>query len=139
MASRVVLEGLDEFRRQLRALPENMQNEAGEIVITHAEDAKRQIETGYPEGPTGNLKRRVSVERNKSKLASSAIVRSRAPHAAIFEFGTKRRFTDRGANRGVMPKASDSEAFIPKAIRARRRMTQALVAMLERLGFRVEM
>lgn len=137
--NRLKLEGLEEFRRGLRNLPEDLANEAGDIVLAHAEEAKREIQSGYPEGPTGNLRARVGVERNKSKFTSGAIVKARAPHASIFEFGTRARTTKSGANRGVMPKAQPTEAFIPKAIRARRRMTQALIGLLERAGFQVNL
>lgn len=137
--NRLELEGLEEFHRALRRLPENLANEAGDIVLAHAEEAKREVQSAYPEGPTGNLRARVGVERNKSKFGSSAILKARARHASIFEFGTRQRTTNAGANRGVMPKAQPSEAFIPKAIRARRRMTMALVILLERAGFQVNL
>jgi hypothetical protein len=128
------LQGLDELRQQLRQLPEDLATEAGEIVLAHAEAAKREVETGYPTGPTGNLKRGVSVQRNRSKVTTQAIVRSKAPHAYIFEKGTVRRQTDKGLNRGRMPAARESERAIPKFIRARARMVEALKALVLKHG-----
>ena len=134
MSAKVELHGLDELKTALRNLPQELTQEAQAIVVAHAEFAEREIENGYPVGPTGNLKRRVTTEVNTSRFAAGARVRSRAPHASLFERGTKRRVTADGRNRGVMPPAPDSARMVPKAIRHRRRMMGALRAMLERHG-----
>jgi hypothetical protein len=47
------------------------------------------------------------------------------------------RRTDKGYNRGAMPQASDADRFVPKAIRARRRLTSALIDIVRRAGFEV--
>lgn len=138
MSSRLELKGLDELRRALRDLPEDLADEAGAIVLAHAEQAQQDIVRGYAEGPTGNLKRGVVVERNRSKFGSRAIVRSRAKHAHLYEFGTGRRQTQQGWNRGSMPKALAPNAMIPKVIRARRRMTEALIGLVRKAGFQVD-
>lgn len=137
MATTLRMDGLKEFYGYLRQLPDELKGEADAIVRLQAEDAKRSIQQGYPEGPTGNLKARVSVEHNSSKWGTNAIVRSRAPHAWMFENGTRERKTSRGFNRGRMPKADEAEAFIPKAIRYRRRMIEALKTVLVKAGFEV--
>ncbi len=133
------LDGLAELRAALRALPEELTSEANDIVLGHAATAAREIETGYPQGPTGNLKARVSALSQRSRLSANAIVSSRAPHASLFEKGTKVRRTNSGANRGIMPKASPEQAFIPKAIRARRAMEADLVELVRRAGFEVSL
>lgn len=138
MASRVQLQGLQELRTALRNLPADLADEAAAIVEAHAEDAARNIQAAYPEGPTGNLKRGVTREINRSRFGSAAIVRSRAKHAHLFEKGTAQRRTKTGANRGAMPQAPESERFIPKAIRARARMVTALKDLVRRAGFEVE-
>jgi len=143
--SRIILQmnGLDELRAQLRRLPEELATEAGDIVLAHAEGAQREIVSGYPTGPgskkfpPGTLKGRVSIERNRSKVTTAAIIRSRAPHAVIFERGTVRRMTDKGYNRGRMPEASDAQRMIPKVIRWRRKMVDALIELVRRAGFEV--
>lgn len=134
---RLQWQGMNEFKEALRKLPEHLANEAGEIVVASAEGAARTIQANYPQGPTGNLKRGVTVSRERSRVSTAAKVTSRAPHAHLFEFGTRRRMTNNHANRGVMPEAPASQAFIPAVIRARARMTDALIALLEREGFLV--
>lgn len=134
MSARVVWEGLDEYRDALRRMPQSLTQEAHAIVVAHAEYAEREIEDGYPVGPTGNLRKRVTLEVNTSRFSAGARVRSRAPHAGLFESGTKKRKTRKGYNRGAMPQAPEAQRMIPKAIRHRRRMMQALFAMLEREG-----
>lgn len=138
MSARVQWSGLDELRDALRALPQDLTQEAHAIVVAQAEAAQRDVVQGYPEGPTGNLKRRVTLEVNTSRFSAGARVRSRAPHSALFERGTKARRTSQGYNRGVMPQAPESAQMIPKAIRRRRRMFSALAAMLERHGLIVQ-
>lgn len=135
--NRLEMEGLEEFRQALRQLPAELQAEATTIVRTAATNAKGQIVANYPEGPTGNLKAGVTVELNSTKFGSSGIVRSRAKHAWIFEHGTKQRRTAKGANRGAMPKAPESEAMIPIVVRARAAMVRELIALVKRAGFEV--
>ena len=138
MASKLKLEGLAELRAALRQLPEELAGEANAIVRGHAEDAAQRIKRAYPEGPTGNLRGRVTTEQNSSKFGGSAIVRSRAPHAHLHEFGTRDRRTKKGAFRGAMPQAPEHERMIPIAIRVRRNMVRALVDLVRRAGFLVE-
>lgn len=107
------------------------------MVEAHAHEAARTVESGYPEGPTGNLKRGVTTEINRSKFYSAGIVKSRAKHAFIFEKGTQRRQTAQGYNRGAMPEASEAERAIPKFIRARLSMMRALKDIVRRAGFEV--
>jgi hypothetical protein len=47
------------------------------------------------------------------------------------------RRTKKGYERGIMPVAVESEQAIPKFIRARRRMTTALIALVRKAGFEV--
>jgi hypothetical protein len=135
--NRLVLSGLDELRMVLRNLPEDLAAEAGDIVSAHAEAAQREIVQNYPTGPTGNLKRRVTIEQHRSTVTTMATVRSRAPHAHFFERGTGNRRTDRGWNRGRMPEAPEAQRMIPKVIRIRRKMVDALIEVVRRAGFEV--
>lgn len=137
MSSKLELKGLTEFQKALRDLPEHLREEADVIVQAQAEEAQRQVRTAYPEGPTGNLRRGVTREQNTSKFTSRAIVRSRAPHAHLFERGTRSRQTRKGANRGTMPEAPDNQRMIPIVIRRRKAMVAALVALVRRAGFQV--
>ena len=65
---------------------------------------------------------------------AGAILKSSAPHAWLFEHGSQARHNDIGANRGSMPPGN---IFGPIAGRARRRMNEQFVAMLERNGLTV--
>lgn len=137
--TRLSLQGMAEFRAALRQLPEDLAQEAGVIVQAQAEFAKDQIQRAYPHGPTGNLQSRVTATKeSESRFGARSIVRSRAPHASIFEFGSKARRTNTGANRGRMPKAPASEAMIPIVVRRRRAMVSALIDLVRKAGFVVE-
>lgn len=131
-------DGLAEFKADLHALPADCVEEANGIVLTHAESAKQQIVAAYPFGPTGNLKRGVTMRRDFSQQIASATVKSGARHAHIFERGSRQRRTRQGWNRGRMPEAPFTQRMIPIVIRVRRQMVNALIAMLERKGLIVK-
>jgi len=137
VSSKLELKGMTEFQRALRSLPEDLRDEAAVIVQAQADEAQRQIRVAYPEGPTGNLRRGVTAERNTSKFGIRAIVRSRAKHAHLFEFGTRPRQTGQGWNRGTMPQAPEGQRMIPIVIRRRRAMVNALIDLVKRAGFQV--
>lgn len=136
MGVKLELRGLEEFRAALRGLPAHLRDEGAAIVLAHAEQAVREIVSGYPE-KSGNLRSHVTVRPSATKFGTGAVVKSAAKHAFIFEKGTTVRRTNTGANRGRMPAADASKAFIPKAIRARQRMVRALMDLLRRAGFEV--
>lgn len=139
MASRVDVSEIQRFREELRALPEDIANEAGGIVLAHASDAAQGIRAAYPQGKTGNLRRGVTIQQKHSGRAGvSAIVRSRAKHASIFEKGTVQRHTKKGANRGAMPQPQESERMIPVVVRTRGRLMAALIDLVQRAGFTVQ-
>lgn len=134
----MTFDGLPSFREALRRAPEHIKAEADDVVRETASSVARDVQTSYPEGPTGNLKRGVTSRHERSAFGVSALVRSRARHASIFEKGTAQRQTKRGANRGAMPQPPEAERAIPKFIRARQRMTEALIDVVRRAGFEVE-
>lgn len=138
MGIKLNLEGMNALRDALRQLPEDLATEAAGIVSGYANEAQRQIASGYPQGPTGNLRRGVRVIHNAGRrVSTTSIVKSTAPHAWIFENGTANRVTNRGANRGRMPKPLDAERMLPKVIRLRARMVQELIHLVEKHGFTV--
>jgi len=131
--------GLAEFRAALRALPEELTGEGGAIVESNAQEAGRRTEQGYPQGPTGRLRRGVKVEQEHAgRFGVSMRVRSRAPHSHIFERGTRARRTANGANRGTMPAADESQRMIPIVVRRRKIMIEALKNLVRRAGFQVQ-
>ncbi len=137
MSAKVTIDGLTEFRAALRALPAELAQEGETIVVSHATEAKREVTSGYPKGPTGNLQRGVTLTVEKSHFGTTAIVKSHARHAHLYEDGTKLRRTRSGANRGQMPRAPEANRMIPKVIRIRARMRQALIELVKKAGFTV--
>lgn len=129
--NRIVWDGLDELRAELRKLPAELADEASGIVLQHADGAAQEIKAAYP-SRTGNLRNGMAVIRSAAgRFGVGAIVRNRAPHAWIFENGTQARHASIGANRGSMP---PGHVFIPRVIKWRHRMYGALKAMLVRHG-----
>ena len=143
MGVKVTLDGLDELRAALRQLPKALADEASVIIDRRAQNAAAAIRAAYKKGKTGNLKNRVTVSIVRGSVSAAATVRSNAPHAALYEFGTgslnvahpsSNRRTGKGANRGSSP---PHPTVIPIAQRERRAMNQELVELVKRAGFEV--
>lgn len=138
MSTRLIFEGMDAFRRQLRQLPAELRDEAQELVNGAATRTAARVESAYPV-KTGTLKRRVTMSKDPpGPFSAGAVVRSGAPHAAIYEFGTALRQTRSGANRGRMPTADPSRRLIPIARQERARLWEALRALVRKAGFQVD-
>lgn len=136
MSSRVVLKGFDELVTMLTTAPEHIREDGFQIVREETEGAAQEMRNAYQShSRTGRLVRRVVTEFPSARILVG-IVRSKAPHAHLFEFGTKPRRNAAGANRGVMPAASP-EVVVPIARRRRERMVRRLAEMLVRMGFQV--
>lgn len=130
-------DGMEEFRQALQRLPEDLAAEAAHVVIAAAEDTGQGVSSNYPV-KTGNLQRGVRVKVNSgSRFGASATVVSASPHAHLFENGTQTRQTQSGANRGQMPKGPENQRVIPRAIRARKRMTERLIQIVQDAGLTV--
>lgn len=132
--TRFYLTGVTELREQLRNLPAKLAAEAGWIVREAGGSAGAAIIDAYPVGPTGNLRKGVTVKTHRGPAGTAVIVRSIAPHAWLFENGSQARHTDLGVNRGAMP---PGHVVIPIAIRVRRKMVADLIALVERQGLTV--
>jgi hypothetical protein len=138
MAVSVKLEGLEQFRAALRNLPQHLADEAAAVVLDAAGDAKGEVQSSYTEGPTGNLRRGVTVKQEHGRFGVRATVRSRAQHAHLYEQGTGQRRTRTGANRGRMPQAPQEKRMIPIVIRHRKRMEAKLKDVVRKNGFQVD-
>lgn len=132
MSAGFQLEGFDDLSRALEALPEDLaRRELAPVVRSHSDGLAADLRTAYDQGGTGTLAARVSVEPGRDPRGLRMKVRSRAPHAHLYEFGTVQRFTaGTGANRGTMPARP---TFIPTAIRWRERMKRATRTVLQSL------
>lgn len=106
--------GLEEFKEEVMALPQNLADAAQDIANEFAKDAANELKTAYPRGPGnrkkgyrgGNLIKGVkyrSGKKKKGKLVAQAYVRNEAPHAWLYDHGTKTRQTKLGRDRGDMP------------------------------------
>lgn len=135
MGVRLTFEGMDDFRQGLRHLPAELAAKAGQVVQATARQVHDEVQANYPRGKTGNLKSGVRVTLEGSAIFARGIVKSTAPHAHLFEYGTTRRQTRSGANRGVMPKGQPDELVGIRASRARKRMVEQLIAIVQEAGF----
>lgn len=127
----VVWDGLSEYRELLRALPETLAGETAHLVEAAANGAAHDIKSAYPVR-AGKLRDGVKVSTlNKGRFATGRVVTQRAPHAWIFENGTQARHTSLGANRGSMP---PGHVFVPRVIKARRRLYDQVKDLLRRNG-----
>ena len=133
MALILQIKGLEELRAAFRALPKDLQREAAVIVQAQAEAARQQIAAAYPER-TGNLRRGLRVETRADPTSDYAILRNYAPHAVIFEKGTKPRRWKSGKSTGRMPPGN---VFLPIANRRRQMMVNLIVDIVERHGLHV--
>lgn len=129
-------DGLDELRRQVRTLPTDLATEAREDVVGAAQHAADALRQAYPGGPTGRLRRGVSVTTKQTGSSVVAVLKSTAPEAHLWEFGTQVRRTQRGWNRGAGP-AHYNQGVVGIAARYRRTLNEQLVDIVKRNGFEV--
>lgn len=129
-------DNLQEFEQYLQALPDRLVAGSEPIVDSTARQVARDTASDYPRR-TGTLINRIEVKReSKGKGITTARVRSMAPHSHFIERGTKPR-RSRYGNRGSMPKPTGNEAMVPKVVRARKKMVDQLIDLLENEGFDV--
>lgn len=108
--------GMAELIADLRKLPEALKGEVSKDVHSAADAMVSDLQTNYP-SVTGNLRRGVKQETIDPLKVK---VRSTAPHAHLYEYGTAR-------NQPARP------TFIPAAIRHRKRMHERFGATLRRI------
>lgn len=129
--------GMPELIRALEKLPKEISGEAANIVHETANSMALDVRTEYPYDD-GQLRSGVIVEEmtlSQYDVLSTGRtlrwkVRSKAPHAHLYEYGTVERFHNRtGKSTGTMPA---KPTFIPIAQRHRRRMFERLSQLLRR-------
>lgn len=125
------IEGLDAFRAALRALPEDLAQEAGDLIIERTNIAAERIVAAYPEGETGHLKGGVKFKVERSRAGALGTVTNTAQHAWIFENGTQARHTKLGASRGAMP---PGHVFVPIMQQERRKVNAGLKDIIKEQG-----
>lgn len=138
MSAKLKFDGMQEFRSMLRNLPQELTGEASHIVEATANGAASDVRRAYP-SKSGRMIGGVQVTHfDGGKVAAGAILKSSAPHAHLFERGTRPRKTAQGWPRGSMPEAPEREQMIPIVVKARRFMYGKLAELLRRAGFHVE-
>jgi hypothetical protein len=111
-----------------------VRDEALAVVRDETEAAAREV-TASVRRKSGKLARSVRTE-FPSETIIVGKVRVRSPHSHLNFFGTKERFTRRGAKRGAMP--DDSGRFVGIARARRSRIASRLRSVAERHGFTVK-
>jgi len=127
---------VSDLQEQLRQLRRDVAEAGGEVdAIVHetTEAAAAGLQHEYTQHRvTGTLATSV---RKRYPRPGVGIVTSSAPHAHLFEDGTKARSNKRGANRGRMPK---HRSIARVAVQFRPQMIRKLVELLKRYGFEVD-
>lgn len=138
MASvKFTIDGIESLKQALRMLPEHLKDDAGALVRSHSLAAAGAIRASYPRR-TGNLQDGVVAEATHpfSPYGVKYVVKSTAPHAFIYEYGTQARHyvTESGATHptGIMPAAPPGRRFIPQMIAMRQRLMDDLAWLLVR-------
>lgn len=138
MPNRLVFDGLEELKAELRALPAALHLEARGIVALRAERAKAEIEAGYAVR-TGNLRKGLRIrDLNPGPLFAAYELRNNAPHAWLYDNGSQLRHKVSGASTGAMwGKTPPTHLFVRTMIKHRREMYRELADLLTRHGLTV--
>jgi hypothetical protein len=135
MSADVTFIGLDEFYKELAALPETWKAAATEAARGTADLMAREVRQAYAaqfKMHTGNLVNDIRVEQIGPL---TFIVVNRAPEAHLLEFGTAMRtLHSSGASRG---RITAHPVFIPLALKYRRQLLERLKVICEASGAQV--
>lgn len=138
MANSVVWNGLDEYRAQLKQLPEACTKEAANVVEAGVNSAYVTISGVYgAHRHTGTLQKRLKIEplKQKRQLTTGLVLKSGSPIAWLFDNGSQARHHASGKSTGTMwGKTPPTHIFVKTIIAARRKITDALKAMVLRNG-----
>ena len=118
---------------------DDIKREAGRLIETAAVNTRDKVQVAFPVGPTGRLRRSVSLGRPRSFAASTSgvvvqprLVRAFAPHVHIWQEGTVDRYdaTRGNAYRGKSPR--HGRVFEAIAARERAEMYRQMQALVDR-------
>jgi len=129
VSAKVEWTGMDEMIKMLTDAPQDIRTKGMAIVKEETEAAAMEIALAYGQ-KTGRLRRSVRTEYPSTTILYGQVL-VRAPHAHLYEFGTRQRRTDRGWNRGSMPtETNEVTPEVAKRRRARmmRRLAEEVVA-----------
>lgn len=139
-----VWSGLDTFREQLMRLPEDLRQEAADIISHETEQARSEIDADYAQHTyTGNLRARLLLSTlYEGRFGVRTELRNKAHHAWLYDNGSEARHyvTPGGAihETGKMwGRTPPRHTFVRAAIQARERIEDGLRAMMESHGLEV--
>lgn len=138
MAARFEWKGLQELRVLMQQLPAAVMGEARHIVQDTTNGAAVRIRSNYSAHVhTGRLRDSVKVSMKETPRRITGTVKTTAPHAHLFEFGTAARQTSQGVKRGIMLPAPPAHAFLPVIEQDGRRMIARFIDVLRRHALEV--
>lgn len=132
MSVKVRWSGLNDLIRELGGLPAEIQSDGMAIIREETEGAAKEMAQGYAQ-KSGKLARSVRTLYPSSSILVG-IAQAKSPHAHLYEFGTDKRQTVSGSNRGTMP---EKQVTPDIARRRRANMARRLVNLLRSKGFQV--
>jgi hypothetical protein len=131
-ANKLVFEGLEELRQQLRDMPDLFTEESRTYVLEARDDALREIH--YP-ARAESLQKGLKVDAIETPYGTIGVIKNTSKLASIFENGTQARHTMLGSFRGAMPQSMPpAHVMVPVIMRKRRAMFGKILAMLQRYG-----
>jgi HK97 gp10 family phage protein len=127
------------MREAFRRLPSKVGRKYCRKAVTEATKPLRQeLRRITPKGRTGNLRKGIAQQFKYSPRGAGLFKyrlgfdRKKAPHALLLEFGTKKRRTKKGANRGRGPTLKFFRRYMEaKAANVGQRIAAALRKYLE--------
>ena len=91
-AATLEMQGLDELKKLVAGFADACTDDGQQLADQAAMRAVEEVKAAYPQGPTGNLKKGVRIVRVKGDgHRVLSIVKSTAPHAHLYEYGTRRQ------------------------------------------------
>jgi len=137
--NRFVFTGLAELHAELRRLPAALQEEARDIIQSHAREAADSVTAVYAQhAVTHHLERSVEVVEERSLYGAAVRVRVKDPIAWLFDNGSAARHWDSGKSTGTMwGKTAPTHVFVKTMIKVRGKMWQALSSLVARAGLEV--
>lgn len=133
--------GMDEFREELRKLPEACRGEAAKVVEAEVNGAYVTIKRVYEAHVwTGTLTRRLTISPLKvqGQMTTGLVLRSGSPLAWLFDNGSKaRHYVTVNGKKHLTGSMRAYRIFGRTAAFTRRKIRGLLIAMVERHGAKV--
>jgi hypothetical protein len=134
MGVKVTLDGFPEFTELLGALPAGLTDASRPVVQQAADQTQAETIAGYP--GKGHMRAGVVQAEESGDATFAVLVRSTAPEAHLWEYGTENRHTQQGWNRGAEPAHRD-QSLLAIAETHRLAMNAELAAIVSNAGFEV--